>query len=134
MFLTSLRLMIQIIWQPTTLNVERLYSASCELSVASCELSVASCELSVASWFSLLFCELRVASCELRVASCELRVASCELVFHNINSDSFVPILDSSLSFLWVSSMNFYFSWRKKGCFLGLRIFLECFFYSTARC
>ena len=84
-----------MLWRDYILRV-----ASCQLRVASCQLRVASCQLRVAS------CQLRVGfhsyfvSCELRVASCELRVASCELVFHNINSDSFVPILDSSLSFL----------------------------------
>ena len=72
----------------------------CELRVVSCELRVVSCELRVVSCELVFTLILRVASCELRVASCELRVASCELVFHNINSDSFVPILDSSLSFL----------------------------------
>ena len=78
----------------------KLNADKCHLLVRDYILRVASCQLRVAS------CQLRVVSCELvftlilRVASCELRVASCELVFHNINSDSFVPILDSSLSFL----------------------------------
>ena len=65
------------------------------------ELRVVSCELRVVS------CELRVVNCELvftfilRIATCDLRVASCELVFHHINSVYiFVPILDSSQSFL----------------------------------